>query len=146
MSKTDKTAPFHVKLRRGDLTTVEYHDHRNGVCDLEKDPDRVRFAVGACYRDFHYTGVQTCCCRMCHAVEPPLTETQRRRRDRHTGKRDFLHWRDEYEMDAVNETGADECPYDHRPCSLDSTLCCAPGRADLAAIERYRRARELEAR
>lgn len=86
MSKTDKTAPFLVKLRRGDLDTVEFHDHRNGVCDLKGHPDRVEFAARGCYRGFHYTGTAVCCCPMCHGVEPPRTETQRRRRDRRTAK------------------------------------------------------------
>ncbi|MFC9432705.1 hypothetical protein [Nocardia sp. NPDC057030] len=89
MSRTDKTAPFRVKLRRGDLSTREHHDHRNGVCELATDARRVEFAPGACYLEFHFTGTQVCCCPMCHAYEPPLTETQRRRRDRRRAKQ---HW------------------------------------------------------
>lgn len=86
MSRTDKTAPFNVKLRRGDLATDEYHDHRNGVCDLKADPDRVEFTRGGCYREFHYTGIQVCSCPMCHANDYERTETQRRRRERRTSK------------------------------------------------------------
>lgn len=86
MSRTDKTAPYSVKLQRGDLATHEYHDHRNGVCELAADPRRVEFTPGGCYLVLHYTGTQVCSCRMCHAHEPPLTETQRRRRDRHRAK------------------------------------------------------------
>lgn len=122
MSRTDKTAPFNVKLRRGDLATDEYHDHRNGVCDLKADPQRVEFSPGACYRVLHYTGIGVCSCPMCHAVEPPTTETQRRRRERHAGKRSLAHWRDEYENDPVSH---DECPLLHWPCPPDTEHCCA---------------------
>lgn len=87
MSRTDRTAPYAVKLRRGDLATQEYHDHRNGECELTADPQRVEFTVGGCYLMLHYSGRQVCCCTMCHAHEPPLTEAQRRRRDRHRAKR-----------------------------------------------------------
>lgn len=86
MSRTDKTAPLRVKLRRGDLATVEYHDHRDGTCDLKADPARVKFFATGCCRTFRYTGTSVCCCKMCHAVEPPRTEIQRRRRERRTAK------------------------------------------------------------
>lgn len=89
MSRTDKTAPYQVKLRRGDLETYEYHDHRNGVCDLASDPDRFEYAKGGCYKSFHYTGTGVCCCTQCRAVEWPRTETQRRRRDRRTAKQEL---------------------------------------------------------
>ena len=86
MSKTDKTAPLWVKLRRHDLATEEYHDHRDGVCDLKADPDRTKFFASGCCHTFRYTGTAVCCCPMCHAMEPPRTETQRRRRERRIAK------------------------------------------------------------
>ncbi|AHH20826.1 hypothetical protein NONO_c60500 [Nocardia nova SH22a] len=86
MSKTDKTAPFLVKLRCGDLDTVEYHDHRDGTCDLAADPDRFGFAVRGCYKAFHYTGTVVCSCPMCHGLDPRRTAPQRRRRERRTAK------------------------------------------------------------
>lgn len=84
MSRTDKTKPLWVKLAHRDLEYWEMHDHTDGVCDLPTLQDGLAFIPGPsrCHREWHYTGIRTCCCPLCHASEWPLTETQRRRRDR----------------------------------------------------------------
>jgi hypothetical protein len=67
MSKTDKTAPFWVKMMRGDIASAEVHDHADGICDM---PDRTArpggTSVRGCRRVFVYTGTNVCCCAMCH--------------------------------------------------------------------------------
>jgi len=97
MSKTDKTAPFWVKLMRGDLETEELHDHTDGPCDL---PDRTmkdawtRPHKTRCYRVFVYSGVHVCCCRMCHGDYgfdiPPS------RRQRINSRRACRDWQRDY--------------------------------------------------
>ena len=34
MSRTDAHVPFFVRVSRGDVSFIEAHDHRDGVCDL----------------------------------------------------------------------------------------------------------------
>jgi hypothetical protein len=38
MSKTDKTAPYNVKLLYYPSWVIEVHDHRNGICELPEKP------------------------------------------------------------------------------------------------------------
>lgn len=84
MSRTDKTAPFWVRLRHGTLALVEMHNHAGGPCDLPAQVDRDWWKRDRrCNYEFQYTGIKTCCCSMCHAWEyPDRTERQRRRRER----------------------------------------------------------------
>ncbi|MBU8832902.1 hypothetical protein [Mycolicibacterium goodii] len=67
MSKTDKTTPFWVKLMRGDIASVEVHDHTDGTCDM---PDAATPSGWTkhqgCHRAFVYTGTRVCCCPLCH--------------------------------------------------------------------------------
>lgn len=93
MSRTDKTKPFTVKLRDGDLHWIERHIHDEGRCTLPATDahDAFEYAPGRCWREFEYTGTQVCCCPMCHG------DTRReRRRQRRDGKAYARRWRDEY--------------------------------------------------
>lgn len=89
MSHTHKTAPFWVRLRHGTLKAVAHHDHSLGPCDLPAAVGRDWWMRDRrCNYEFRYTGVRTCCCPMCHAVEyPDRTERQRRRRERRSRRR-----------------------------------------------------------
>ncbi|MGH3543347.1 MAG: hypothetical protein ACRDT5_14845 [Mycobacterium sp.] len=69
MSRTDKTAPFWVKLQRGDIASIEVHDHRRGACDIDDHDGGYR--PRRCHREFLYTGTNVCCCPMCHGREYP---------------------------------------------------------------------------
>jgi hypothetical protein len=84
MSRTEKTAPFWVRLRHGTLEAVEHHNHAQGPCDLPPEIGRDFWNRDRrCNYEFRYTGTMTCCCRMCHAPDyPDRTERQRRRRER----------------------------------------------------------------
>jgi hypothetical protein len=96
MSKTDKTAPFWVKLKRHDLKTVAEHDHRDGVCNLPDEPGEVLYGPGHehdCRWEFAYTGIHICCCAMCHGDwwgVPPG------RRQRLEGKKACRDWQRDY--------------------------------------------------
>jgi hypothetical protein len=70
MSKTDKTQPWWVRIIQH--KPKESHDHRNGVCDLPKEPTRpehVRWKAGSCYWNYStemlYGGDSGCGCQMC---------------------------------------------------------------------------------
>ncbi len=83
MSRTDKTAPFWVRLRHGTLEVVEQHNHAQGPCDLPPQIGRRWWKPGRrCNYEFRYTGTMTCCCRMCHAHDYLRTERPRRRHER----------------------------------------------------------------
>jgi hypothetical protein len=75
MSRTDKTAPFWVRLRRGTLEVVEQHNRAQGPCDLPPQIGRGWWKLGRrCNYEFRYTGTMACCCRVCHAHDYPRTE------------------------------------------------------------------------
>lgn len=96
MSKTDKTAPFWVKLMRGDLHTEELHDHCDGPCDMPDRDDKRGWGYQnktRCCRVFSYTGVHVCCCRYCHGDFWSVSPSRRRRID---GKRACRDWQREY--------------------------------------------------
>lgn len=97
MSRTDKTKPFWVKLLHGDLECVEHHDHTDDRCDLPDPEDAVAFIYGTtqCRRVFRYTGIQTCCCDMCHGNGGwDIPSGKRQRLERRKANRD---WYLEYE-------------------------------------------------
>lgn len=76
-----------MQLQRGDLASIEVHDHDRGRCDIN-DHDR-GYRPRRCHREFQYTGTNVCCCRMCHSSDyPDRTERQRRRRERRKQRQD----------------------------------------------------------
>lgn len=96
MSRTDKTAPFWVKLMRGDLASEEVHDHCEGPCDLPAHDvvdSWVRPHKTTCHRTFTYTGVHVCCCKFCHGDFWSVAPGRRQRLD---GKRACREWESEY--------------------------------------------------
>ena len=83
MSRTDKTAPFWVRLRHGTLEVVEQHNHSQGPCDLPPQIGHGRWKLEPQMQlrvpiHRHYD----CCCRICHAHDYPRTERSRRRHER----------------------------------------------------------------
>ena len=96
MSRTDKTAPFWVKLMRGDLASQEFHNHADGVCDLPPVDHATAWdwSASTCHRSFVYTGIHTCCCKLCHSSDEYMTRPQKRRRME--GKRLCRNWEQEY--------------------------------------------------
>lgn len=91
MSRTYKTMPYLVKLRKGYLTTVEDHDHRDGVCDI--DGRYGNAGRGHCTHRFHFDGVYPCCCRLCHG---PPWGWGGRLHPRAEKRKALGGWRDEY--------------------------------------------------
>lgn len=81
MSRTDKTNPFWVKLMHGDLAVEELHDHSDGVCDLPPIEDAVAYTYGStrCRRCFTYTGINTCCCKLCRECGWDVRPSKRQR-------------------------------------------------------------------
>lgn len=92
MSKTDKTRPEWVKAldRKGFLE--EYHDHRDGTCDLPEVPQVWRRGTGmprtACHwwpsTEFYCDRANTCGCPLCTMQ---LQRKAERRRDRRSARR-----------------------------------------------------------
>jgi len=97
MSKTDKTKPFWVKLKDGDLRAVEFHNHDDGVCDLPDEIDADYWRT-RCHYSFAYTGIGTCGCWMCRSYDWPLDNRQanrklrrqRRAQNRHLTKGNYF--------------------------------------------------------
>lgn len=109
MSRTDKTKPFWVKLAHGDLCSVEEHDHTDGRCDLPPITDAVAFTYGTtqCRRDFHYTGINTCCCPLCHSPREPKAKKRRRE-----GRQASRNWQAEWGHDwNGNVCRCDQCAW-----------------------------------
>lgn len=73
MSRTDAHTPYLGRVARREVTVVPVHRCAGRQCDLPAlDADwsigrvgRVGRA-GSCYWEFAYTGVNVCCCWMCH--------------------------------------------------------------------------------
>lgn len=91
MSRTNKTAPFSVRLTSDPhRLTKEFHDHRNGVCELGPGaPAPSAFTdinPGDCYRgplaSYWYCRGSGCPCPLCHSVAEPLAARRRRYADR----------------------------------------------------------------
>lgn len=97
MSKTDKTKPFWVKMKDGDLAWRESHDHREGPCDLPNEIDADYWHNTRCRYEWVFDGTHVCCCPMCHGDWwwdiPP------NKRQRLTGKRLCRDWKREYGLD-----------------------------------------------
>lgn len=99
MSKTHKTKPFWVKMMQGHLATSEFHDHRDGPCDLPPQVELDEWMrTGRCRHEFRYTGIRTCgpsCCG-----DPSDSPS---RRQRSAGKRAVSSWQEEYDSDIAPE-------------------------------------------
>lgn len=102
MSRTDKTAPWRVKVLYYPAWVEEYHDHTGGECDLPARPavgNVSNVAGGNCgwtfSMEFRCSGMQRCGCRMCN--RDPFYEVPKRKRDRMAGRRYVRRgWRKEY--------------------------------------------------
>lgn len=104
MSKTDKTAPWRVKVHYAHEYLEEHHDHSKGDCDLPPRPKvgedfswpRFHGQVN-CYWDFSFAYYRSpwarCGCDMCGY---DAFQTPRRKRQRKEGKRIARNWRDEW--------------------------------------------------
>lgn len=107
MSKTDKTAPFWVKMMRGDIASEELHNHADGVCDLPPENLGPTYRTGQrCRRVFVYTGVHVCCCHWCHSCDEFMVRPGKRQRL--DGKTACRTWEDDYEdwaSEGLNEYG-----------------------------------------
>lgn len=90
MSRTDKTKPHHVKVADG--PRVEFHDHRNGVCELKADPDRIyqgSASQGQCYLDADwYDPIHRCGCWSCRGS----WREQVKRQDKTKARRTVREW------------------------------------------------------
>jgi hypothetical protein len=104
MSKTDKTAPWSVRVFNRPSWLEEHHDHRDGVCDLPPRPepgdDVELFATwpGHCAwiasRDFWCDRANACGCKICHQSDERHHEN---RQQRYRGRRYAGHgWQAEY--------------------------------------------------
>jgi len=109
MSRTDKTAPWDVKIFYYPGWLEEFHDHRDGECDLPpkprncKDPGHEfwRWNRGHCYWVASYTqfwnnSMSNCPCSMCHGYW--MWEDDRSPRAQRRIARRYCRdgWRDEY--------------------------------------------------
>ncbi|WP_454296557.1 hypothetical protein [Salana multivorans] len=99
MSRTDAHVPFFVRVSRGDVSFIEAHDHRDGVCDLPAplSSDAWIYGSGCCHWEWHYDGHGICPCWMCHCGAENRTE---RRRDRQRARRELrvavVEWNNGY--------------------------------------------------
>jgi hypothetical protein len=89
MSKTDKTAPWTVRVYNRPYWLEEYHDHRNGVCDLPERPapgvlDSVFSYGGQCgwraSHEFWCVRQNACGCPWCNDTQERRQRTRRNRR------------------------------------------------------------------
>ena len=81
----DRTDPYRVKARRHRL---EHHDHRDGMCDLLSEPDRVGWRDGECFLEADYHNPEMrCSCDLCSAGAK-----EEGRKKRHAGKREARDW------------------------------------------------------
>lgn len=66
MSRTHKTDPLWVRMRKGTIHAYPVHSHENGICDLppleEKDNSYRR---NGCYWEFDPEGKGICGCSLC---------------------------------------------------------------------------------
>ena len=92
LSRTDKTAPWRVKVFYYPTWVEEMHDHINGVCDLPPRPTRDNvdwFHRGSCgwvySMEFMRSSMARCACKMCG--RDAYEKMPRRRRQRIEGKR-----------------------------------------------------------
>lgn len=82
MSRTYKTNPFWVRMRRGHIRTEEMHDHSNGVCDLPAEINKDWWlSCRNCNHHFLYTGKGLCACPMCHEPTSRHIREARERRE-----------------------------------------------------------------
>lgn len=91
MSKyEDRTDPYAVKARRH---RRERHDHRNGVCELQADPNNIdpgRPWGSKCFLDVNWFDPEMrCSCKMCSAG---LKEINRKKR--YAGRREARDWKE----------------------------------------------------
>jgi hypothetical protein len=114
MSRTDKTAPWPVRVLYYPDWLDEYHDHREGECDLparprnmkdfgsryrlfyggRRDVDETRCYWVASYSQFWTHPLSRCPCPLCkrYAFETRPADAQRREARRYCQD----GWRDEY--------------------------------------------------
>lgn len=94
MSRTHKTAPYHVKMNnphKSGIHPVARHDHRRGVCDLPAKVDDYRpNGRTECFWTFTYTGTNECGCRLCTNYWQRLWD---RRKDRKRARRELAQER-----------------------------------------------------
>ena len=90
MSKTDKTRPWNVKASEHPR---EFHDHRDGVCDIKGLAPTARnigirgsFGHGRCHFDAQWFRPEMGCGCAWHG--PDGYGTPRRRRERHAAQRE----------------------------------------------------------
>jgi hypothetical protein len=82
MSKTDKTRPYWVWV--GTELRSEFHDHRDGVCNLPDDPLDSEHDWRKCHYTHRVDGVNHFCgCWMCTGQE---WRRQDRRKSRHEAR------------------------------------------------------------
>lgn len=85
----DRTDPYDVKARRH---RRESHDHRNGICELIAEPDRVGWKDGECNLECNwYDPEMRCSCAMCS-----MGMKEEGRRKRYDGRRQARDWWREY--------------------------------------------------
>lgn len=105
MSKTDKTAPWRVKVHYEPTYLVEVHDHRDHVCDLPPRPEVGKENVPGsfgwmghrketyCHWGYSMEYITSkwarCGCWMCSYPDT-------RRKNRRNGKKATRNWQDEY--------------------------------------------------
>lgn len=108
MSKTDKTAPFKMKVHNRSYWLVEVHDHRyNHECDLPARPkpgEEINWSQavwGKVRKPCHWSGASEfwsvgenrCGCPMCSEQD---WRKQERRKERRQGKKQTRNWEKEW--------------------------------------------------
>lgn len=88
MSKTYKTRPLSVRVADATDNGVgckEFHDHRDGICDLPPSPvEQVKMREQTkCHWSYYYNGHGLCGCGMCTERDERRSE---RRKNRHESK------------------------------------------------------------